>query len=100
MRERERLSDFRVKKSYIELIALYVHPKISNLRRSHLRAIMALDHLTISSRVSVRNCFIIVIVAAERAILEFITFKLNALHLTRLDCATFYQNALRDEQLK
>ena len=31
-----RLSDFRVKKSYIELIALYVHPKNSNHPRSHL----------------------------------------------------------------
>ena len=31
-------------KSYIELIALYVHPKHSNHLRSHLRAIMALDH--------------------------------------------------------
>ena len=31
-------------KSYIELIALYVHPKNSNHLRSHLRAIMALDH--------------------------------------------------------
>ena len=31
-------------KSYIELIASYVHPKNSNNLRSHLRAIMALDH--------------------------------------------------------
>ena len=31
-------------KCYIELIALYVHPKNSNHLRSHLRAIMALDH--------------------------------------------------------
>ena len=31
-------------KSYIELIALYVHPKHSNHLRSHLRAIVALDH--------------------------------------------------------
>ena len=31
-------------KSYIELIALYVHPKHGNHLRSHLRAIMALDH--------------------------------------------------------
>ena len=31
-------------KSYIELIALYVHPKNNNHLRSHLRAIMALDH--------------------------------------------------------
>ena len=30
--------------SYIELIALYVHPKTSNHLRSHSRAIMALDH--------------------------------------------------------
>ena len=30
-------------KSYMELIALYVHPKNSNHLRSHLRAIMALD---------------------------------------------------------
>ena len=31
-------------KSYIELIALYVHSKHSNHLRSHLRAIVALDH--------------------------------------------------------
>ena len=31
-------------KSYIELIASYVHPKTGNHLRSHLRAIMALDH--------------------------------------------------------
>ena len=31
-------------KSYFELIASYVHPKNSNHLRSHLRAIMALDH--------------------------------------------------------
>ena len=31
-------------KSYIELIASYVHRKNSNHLRSHLRAIMALDH--------------------------------------------------------
>ena len=31
-------------KSYIELIASYVHPKNSNNLRSHLRVIMALDH--------------------------------------------------------
>ena len=30
--------------SYIELIALYVHPKNSKHLRSHSRAIMALDH--------------------------------------------------------
>ena len=30
--------------SYIELIALYVHLKISNHLRSHSKAIMALDH--------------------------------------------------------
>ena len=40
-----RLSDFRVKKkSSIELIAVYIHPKDSNHLRSHLRAIMALDY--------------------------------------------------------
>ena len=56
---RERLSDFRESnlqtvqewtKSDIELITLYVHPKNSNLR-SHLRAIMALDH----SRLDLEN---------------------------------------------
>ena len=56
---RERLSDFRESnlqtvqewtKSDIELIALYVHPKNSNLR-SHFRAIMALDH----SRLDLEN---------------------------------------------
>ena len=31
-------------KSYIELIAFYVHPKNSNHLRSHLRATMVLDH--------------------------------------------------------
>ena len=31
-------------KSYIKLITSYVHPKNSNHLRSHLRAIMALDH--------------------------------------------------------
>ena len=31
-------------KSYIELIASYVHPKTGNHLLSHLRAIMALDH--------------------------------------------------------
>ena len=46
---RERLSDYQSKslewtKSYIKLIALYVHPKNSNHLRSPLRAIMALDH--------------------------------------------------------
>ena len=29
--------------------------------------------------------------------LEFITFKENALYLTRVHCATFYQSALRHE---
>ena len=38
-------------KSYIELIALYVHPKITNHLRSHLIAIMALDH----SRLGLEN---------------------------------------------
>ena len=33
-------------------------------------------------------------------ILEFITFYQNALHLTRVHCAPFYQNALRNKQLK
>ena len=55
----ERLRDFRESnlqtvqewaKSDIELIALYIHPKNSNLR-SHLRAIMALDH----SRLDLEN---------------------------------------------
>ena len=35
-----------------------------------------------------------------RRILEFITFYQNALHLTRVHCATFYQNALRQGQLQ
>ena len=86
LRERERLSDFRVKKTYIELIALYVHPKISNHRRSHLRAIMALDYLTISSHVSLRNCFIIVIVAAQRN---------SRIHHFLTECTTFNQIGLR-----
>ena len=41
-------------KSYMELIALYVHPKNSNHLRSHLRAIMALDH----SRLGLENKFL------------------------------------------
>ena len=41
-------------KSYIELIALYVHPKNSNHLRSHLRATMALDH----SRLGLENKFL------------------------------------------
>ena len=40
--------------SYIELIALYVHPKNSNHLRSHSRAIMALDH----SRLGLENKFL------------------------------------------
>ena len=39
---------------YIELIALYVHPKNSNHLRSHSRAIMALDH----SRLGLENKFL------------------------------------------
>ena len=42
------------KKSYIELIAVYIHPKNSNHLRSHLRAIMALDH----SRLGLENKFL------------------------------------------
>ena len=41
-------------KSYIELIASYVHPKTGNHLRSHLRAIMALDH----SRLGLENKFL------------------------------------------
>ena len=33
-------------------------------------------------------------------ILEFITFYQNAIDLTRVHCATLYQNVLRYEQLK
>ena len=40
--------------SYIELIALYVHPKNSKHVRSHSRAIMALDH----SRLGLKNKFL------------------------------------------
>ena len=47
-----RLSDVWVKKNcYIELIAVYIHPKNSNHLRSHLRTIMALDH----SRLGLEN---------------------------------------------
>ena len=35
---------FKSETSYIELIALYLHPKNSNHLRSHSRAIKALDH--------------------------------------------------------
>ena len=41
-------------KSYTELITSYVHPKNSNHLRSHLRAIMALDH----SRLGLENKFL------------------------------------------
>ena len=40
--------------SYIELIALYAHPKNSNHLRSHSRARMALDH----SRLDLENKFL------------------------------------------
>ena len=36
--------------SYIELIALFIHPKNSKHLRSHSRAIMALDHSRIRPR--------------------------------------------------
>ena len=50
-----KLSDFRVKKkSCIESIAVYIHPKNSNHLRSHLRAIMALGH----SRLGLENEFL------------------------------------------
>ena len=50
-----RLSDVWVKKNcYIELIAVYIHPKNSNHLRSHLRTIMALDH----SRLGLENEFL------------------------------------------
>ena len=50
---REKLSDFGVKQILYRVdIALYVHPK--NSLRSHLRAIMALDH----SRLGVENKFL------------------------------------------
>ena len=39
---REKLSDFGVKQILYPCIAIYAHPK--NSLRSHLRAIMALDH--------------------------------------------------------
>ena len=40
--------------SYIELTAVYIHPKNSNHLRSHLRAKMALDH----SRLGLENQFL------------------------------------------
>ena len=50
-----RVSDFTVKKkSYIKLIAVYIQPQNSNHLRSHLRAIMALDH----SRLGLENEFL------------------------------------------
>ena len=33
-------------------------------------------------------------------ILEFITFYQNALHLTRVHCATFYQSTLHHEEFE
>ena len=42
------------KKSYVELTAVYVHPKYRNHLRPHLRAIMALDH----SRLGLENEFL------------------------------------------
>ena len=50
---RQKLSDFEVKQILYRVdIALYVHPQ--NSLRSHLRAIMALDH----SRYGVENKFL------------------------------------------
>ena len=46
------------KKSYIELIAVYIHPKNSNHLRSHLRAIMALDHRRLISGKKIRPTFL------------------------------------------
>ena len=40
-------------KSYIELIALYVHQKNSNHLRSHLRAIVTLDHSIFGTGITV-----------------------------------------------
>ena len=45
---------FQSERSFIELIALYVHPKNSKHLRSHSRAIMALDH----SRLGLENKFL------------------------------------------
>ena len=45
-------------KSYIELIALYVHQKNSNHLRSHLRAIMALDHCRLGFGKQIRPNFL------------------------------------------
>ena len=45
-------------KSYIELIASYVHPKTGNHLRSHLRAIMALDHRRLISGKKIRPTFL------------------------------------------
>ena len=50
----ERLSDFRVNKSYFELIALYLHAKNSNHLRLHLWTVMALGH----SKLGLENCFL------------------------------------------
>ena len=47
---------------------------------------MALDHLTISSRGSLRNCFIIIIVAAQRN---------SRIHHFLTECTTFNQIGLR-----
>ena len=45
-------------KSYIELIASYVHPKTGNHPRSHLRTIMALDHRRLISGKKIRPTFL------------------------------------------
>ena len=45
-------------KSYIELRASYVHPKTGNHLRSHLRAIMALDHRGLISGKKIRPTFL------------------------------------------
>ena len=42
-------------KSYIELMALYVHAKNSNHLRSHLRAIMALYHTDLGQNAVFHN---------------------------------------------
>ena len=46
-----------MKKSYIELIAVNIHPKNSTHLRSHLRAIMALDHSRLGLEDKIRPNF-------------------------------------------
>ena len=71
-------------KSYIELIALYVHPKNSNHLRSHLRDIMVLDH----SRLGLEN-------KSSRIFCVRQVYLPTNLWACKPTCYTFYTSHLR-----